>query len=321
MLSIQHVNKRLGDRPVLHDLSIHIHTGEVYGLLGPNGAGKTTTINLICNLLKPDSGTIVVNGQPVTEATCRWVGIVPQENLLYRSLTCAENLSFFARIYGVPRRQRAARVAQCLQAVNLHDRANAQVETLSGGMQRRLSMAIALVHQPKLVILDEPTTGLDVEARYEIWELIRQLKHQGITTLFTTHLLEEAERLCHRIGLLKQGRLLTEGSLADLQQHIAAEEILVLETEDEERAIARATKLGYTCRYYGGDLALWLPKRQELQTILQNFDGIPIRSISRQPVRLEHIYMELTQQRVPPLPAFEGAALQSSNLPPLNPQH
>lgn len=295
MLRIERLNKRYGDRPVLDDLTLSIATGEIYGLLGPNGAGKTTTINIICNLLQADSGIVEVNGLPVSDATKPLIGVAPQENLLYRSLTCAENLDFFARIYGMPRATRLKQVQACLAAVNLTDRANSRVETLSGGMQRRLSMAIALVHQPKLVILDEPTTGLDIEARYAVWELIRQLRQQGITTLLTTHLLEEAERLCQRIGILKGGRLLAEGTLAELRQQIPAVEIVVIQTPEEDAAIARAQTYGFTPRRYGSDLAFWLPEPLELRELIDRFEGIPLDSISRQPVRLEHIYVEVTQ--------------------------
>jgi ABC-2 type transport system ATP-binding protein len=294
LLRIEKLNKRYGDRPVLQGLNFSIDQGEVYGLLGPNGAGKTTTINIICNLLNADSGAIYIADQPVSPATRKLIGIAPQENLLYQSLTCRENLDFFARIYGLSKADRIKQVAHCLEAVNLSDRANSPVETLSGGMQRRLSVAIALVHQPKLVILDEPTTGLDIEARYELWELIRQLKSQGITTLLTTHLLEEAERLCQRIGILKEGKLLAEGTLAELQQIIPAQEIVMVQTEEEEKAIDRAEQLGLTVRRYGRDLAFWLPEHLELREIIDRFEGISLNSICCQPVRLEHIYMEVT---------------------------
>ncbi|MBD3882693.1 ABC transporter ATP-binding protein [Phormidium tenue FACHB-886] len=299
MLRIEHLSKAYstptGKRPVLEDLSFSIAPGEIYGLLGPNGAGKTTTINIICNLLQPDRGVVEVNGQPISKRTQSLIGVAPQENLLYRSLTCQENLNFFAQIYGLPKRQRVQQVRACLEAVNLTDRANSPVETLSGGMQRRLSVAIALVHQPKLVILDEPTTGLDIETRYDIWELIRQLKTQGITTLLTTHLLEEAERLCQKIGILKGGRLLAEGTLAQLQQRIPAEEIVIVQTPAEAQAIAQAKQHGFTPRRYGTDLAFWIPQRMELKEIINCFDGVPLDSISRQPVRLEHLYIEVTQ--------------------------
>ncbi|HEY9642912.1 MAG TPA: ABC transporter ATP-binding protein [Coleofasciculaceae cyanobacterium] len=295
MLRIEKLNKGYGNRSVLQDLSLSIAPGEIYGLLGPNGAGKTTTINIICNLLKADRGIVEINGQPISRATQKLIGIAPQENLLYRSLTCTENLDFFARLYGLSRSTRLKQIRYCLEAVKLSDRAHSPAETLSGGMQRRLSIAIALVHQPKLVILDEPTTGLDIESRYEIWELIRQLRHQGITVLLTTHLLEEAERLCQRIGILKGGQLLAEGTLAELQQYVPAVEIAIVKTSAEAAAIARAQFHGFTFRRYGSDLAFWLPQALELSQILDCFQDIPLDSICRQPVRLEHIYMEVTR--------------------------
>jgi ABC-2 type transport system ATP-binding protein len=295
VLTIENLTKTYGQRAVLQDLSFAIPEGQVYGLLGPNGAGKTTTINILCNLLTPDRGTVLINGQPASERTKRWIGVAPQETLIYRQLTCAENVQFFAKLYGLRGGRLRDRVQTCLAAVGLGDRAHSIAETLSGGMQRRLSLAIALVHQPKLLILDEPTTGLDVEARFEVWALIRQLQAEGSTILLTTHLLDEAERLCNKIGILKQGKLLAEGSLATLQQQIPAQEIVTVQTPAPAAAIARAQSLGLTHRYYGADLAFWLPKPMELKEILAMFEGIPLDSIARQPVRLEHIYLEVTR--------------------------
>jgi ABC-2 type transport system ATP-binding protein len=295
MLTIKNLNKSYGKTQVLQNLNLQINSGEIYGLIGKNGSGKTTTINIICNLLKADSGEIEINNQSVAEATKKIIGVAPQENLLYKSLSCAENLKFFADIYGLNQKERQQRILDTLASVNLLDRAKHPVETLSGGMQRRLNIAVAIVHQPQLVILDEPTTGLDIEARYEIWELIRQLKNQGITVLLTTHLLEEAERLCHRIGILKNGQILAEGSLAELQRLIPAQEIILVQTESEEQAIARAKEYGFTHRRYGSDLAFWLPEPLELKEIIARFEGIAINSLARQPVRLEHIYLELMQ--------------------------
>lgn len=295
MLSIENLRKAYGKRQVLQGLNLHIQPGQIYGLLGSNGAGKTTTINILCNLLKADSGTIAINNCPVSDATKSWIGVAPQENLLYKSLSCEENLKFFAKIYGLKGKKLREQVTASLAAVNLSDRARSVVETLSGGMQRRLNIAAALVHQPKLIILDEPTTGLDIEARYEIWELIRRLQQQGITLLLTTHLLDEAERLCQRIGILKHGKILAEGSLEELRQAVNAKEIIVIQTSDEEAAIARGEQLGFPYRYYSNDLAFWLPEHLELKEIITCFEGIHLDSISRQPVRLEHIYIEVTR--------------------------
>lgn len=294
MLKIAGLTKTYGNRSVLQDLHLTIGAAEIYGLLGPNGAGKTTTINILCGLLRADRGSLEIQGQPPSIQTRRLIGVAPQETLLYRSLTCAENLQFFASLYGlrgIPQRQR---IAECLELVGLGDRAHTVAETLSGGMQRRLSLAIALIHHPKLLILDEPTTGLDIEARYEVWNLIRSLHKQGTAVLLTTHLLDEAERLCQRIGILKQGRILAEGSLAELRQRVPAAEIVLIQTDQEAAVLARATELGWQHRCHGQELALWLPEVLELKEILSHFDGIPIASIARQPVRLEHIYLEVT---------------------------
>jgi ABC-2 type transport system ATP-binding protein len=295
VLSIEKLSKSYGKRTVLQNLTLHIEAGEIYGLLGANGAGKTTTINILCNLLRADSGNIFINNQPVSEATKPLIGVAPQENLLYKALSCEENLNFFAQIYGLSNQERRKQVQLSLEAVNLLDRAKSPVETLSGGMQRRLNIATAIVHHPKLLILDEPTTGLDIEARYEIWELIRQLQSQGMTILLTTHLLEEAERLCQRIGILKNGRIVAEGTLAELRQLIPAQEIIIVQTEDKASAIACASENGFAYRYYGNDLAFLLTEHLELKEIIARFDGISLDSISRQQVRLEHIYIEVTQ--------------------------
>ncbi|MBR8830963.1 MAG: Vitamin B12 import ATP-binding protein BtuD [Chroococcopsis gigantea SAG 12.99] len=293
MLQLKEVRKSFGKRIVLDNLDLQIEQGEIYGLLGPNGAGKTTAINLICNLLSPDSGFISFNHFPIERIDKRWIGIAPQENLLYKSLSCQENLSFFAQIYGLNKKQRRERIESSLAAVKLSERANSPIDTLSGGMQRRMNIATAIVHQPKLLILDEPTTGLDIETRYEIWTLIQNLSQQGMTILLTTHLLDEAQHLCQRIGIIKGGRIITEGSLSQLRELIPAKEIIVIETEEEEKAIAIGHSLGFTSKYYGQNLAFWLPRQFELKEIIHCFQGINISSISRQSVQLEHIYLEV----------------------------
>lgn len=308
MLSIQNLSKTYQGHWALRNLNLTISSGEVYGLLGPNGAGKTTAINLICGLLQADQGQVLIHNQRVEATAKAWVGVMPQENLLYRTLSCAENLMFFAKLYGLPHQRRSQRIQQVLTAVNLLDRAQTPVEQLSGGMQRRLSLAMAMIHRPQLLILDEPTTGLDIEARHDVWELIRWLStHEGMTILLTTHLLDEAEKLCHRIGILKQGALLADGTMTELRQYIPAREIMTVETPDPDAAIARAQANHFTPRQYGTDLAFWLPEDLDLTSLLDLFQGIPIHAISRQPVRLEHIYLEVTQHLGPPQSAREEA--------------
>lgn len=295
MLEVRKICKSYGKKQVLQDLSFSIQSGEVYGLLGPNGAGKTTTISILCGLIQSDRGLVTMNGQTASSATRSLIGVAPQENIFYKNLTCEENLRFFGQLYGLSNQICRKQSQYCLELVGLGDRAKSIADTLSGGMQRRLSMAIALVHQPQLVVLDEPTTGLDIEARYEVWELIRKLRSQDTAILLTTHMLDEAERLCQRIGIIKHGSLLAEGSLQELRKHVPAQEIAIICTPTEDLAIARAIKLGFAYRYYGRDLAFWLPTVMELKEILECFEGIAIDSILRQPVRLENIYVEVTQ--------------------------
>ena len=296
MLEIQNLYKNYGNRPIIQGLNLIIKPGEVYGLLGPNGSGKTTTINLICNLLKADEGTITINHRHPRYLNKALLGVVPQENLLYKSLSCWDNLDFYADIYGLNRHKKKIQIKQCLEAVNLSHRAKCTVETLSGGMQRRLNIAVALVHQPKLLILDEPTTGLDIESRYEIWDLIQELTEQGMTILLTTHLLDEAERLCNRIGIIKTGRIIAEGSLEELRTLVPAKEIVFLKVKEEKEALRVVETLGWKYRYYGQELAILLPQAIELREILNYFDGLSIESISRQFVSLENIYLEVMNQ-------------------------
>ncbi|MGF1571211.1 MAG: ABC transporter ATP-binding protein [Nodosilinea sp.] len=300
MLKLDNLCKHYGSQPVLDHLSVTLQPGEIYGLLGPNGAGKTTTINIICGLLQADAGAVFIGGQPAGAATKPWVGVVPQSNLLYSGLTCRHNLAFLGRLYGLSRLECRRRTDLCLEAVDLAAQKHTLVEHLSGGMQRRLSLAAAMLHRPKLVILDEPTTGLDIEARHDVWRLIRQFKAMGVTVLLTSHLFDEVERLCHRVGILKQGRLLAEGTLAELRSQIPAQEIVTIETDAPEVAITRAEQLGYTHRRYGGDLAFWVPDLLDLKDLIARFDGVPLDSIARQPVKLEHIYLEVTG----PVPPF-----------------
>lgn len=295
MLRIERLTKSYGNRPVLRGLNLSLCPGEIYGLLGPNGAGKSTTINILGRLLEPDTGAVWLADRPLQDTPRHWLGIAPQENLLYRSLTCAENLDFFASLYGLGRADRRSRVARCLEWVGLSDRAASPVEALSGGMQRRLNVAVALVHRPKVVILDEPTAGLDVEARYDLWAMIRDLKNQGLTVLLTTHLLEEAERLCDRIGILHDGTIAQEGSLNELRSGIPAAELVRVTTTDRDGVVDRARALGWAWREAGGELVLWLPEALGLPELMERLAGLPIDGLARQPVGLEAVYLEVTR--------------------------
>jgi ABC-2 type transport system ATP-binding protein len=219
VLRCEGLTKRFGDRTVVHDLGFTIASGETYGLLGPNGAGKTTTISMICGLLRRDQGSVTVAGHDLdreARAAKATLGYVPQELAIYPDLTAAENLSFFARLYGLRGRDLAARTEQVLEIVGLTDRADDRTDEFSGGMKRRLNIGIGLLHEPKLIILDEPTVGVDPQSRDSILASIAQLGAAGIGVLYTTHYMEEAERLCDRVGIIDGGVLVAEGTRREL---------------------------------------------------------------------------------------------------------
>jgi ABC-2 type transport system ATP-binding protein len=296
MLEVIELEKSFGNKIVLNKLSFSIGHNDIYGLLGPNGAGKTTTINILCNLLDADAGVISVEGNPVSEKTKHLMGFVPQEISMYLDLTCKENLLFFSSIYGLQGSEKAARTNELIQTLNLGEYENVKVGNLSGGWRRRVNIAIALVHSPSIVILDEPTAGLDIEARYELWELINRLRDNGVGILLTTHQLEEAERLCSRIGILQKGRIVAEGPLDKLRTLVPAKQVAVIETDDEQNLCNKAQSFGWEYRRYGGRLVLLMPDKYGLNDVVNKFDGIPLSSISLQEVGLEHVYLEVTRE-------------------------
>jgi len=206
-----------GGVPAIDGLSLSVRTGTVVGIVGPNGAGKTTLIDMICGLVRPSKGTVRVWGEDVLAAGPALrarIGVLPQETALYNEVTARQNLRFAAALYGVPRP--AARIAEVLDLVGLSSRADDVVRTFSGGMQRRLAIARALLHNPPLLILDEPTVGVDVEARHQIWAHVRSLRTAGRTVVLTTNYLDEAEALCDRVAILRAGKLLAEDTPAAL---------------------------------------------------------------------------------------------------------
>lgn len=295
LLQVKDLRMSFGDSPVLRGLTFTVERGEVYGLLGQNGAGKTTTLNLICGLLEPDAGSVRLGGHGPGAAARREIGVVPQEIALYRNLTCLENLRFFAAAHGVRKDLRDERAEACLRSVGLLDRAEDLVATLSGGMRRRLNVAVGLIHEPALLILDEPTVGLDLQARRDLWALIEMLRRTGTTILLTTHYLEEAEALCSRIGIMSDGRIAAEGSMSELRCLIPAAELAVVLAEATLAIERRATSLGLEYRTVGESVTVWLPERRSLEEVAEGFAGLDARSLSVRPVGLEQVYQEVTE--------------------------
>ncbi len=232
MLRAAHLSKKYGDISAVQDVSFDVRPGEVYGLLGPNGAGKTTTISMISGLLRPDGGSVTVDGFDVWKDSLRAkraIGVVPQDLALYEELSALENLQFWGRLAGLSARDARSRAQELVQALSLESRAKDAVKLYSGGMKRRINIGCGLMHRPKLLLLDEPTVGIDPQARSNILEFVRGLAADGAAVLYTTHYLEEAETLCQRIGIIDQGRLLAEGTLAELQRRLGGDRVFLLE--------------------------------------------------------------------------------------------
>ena len=234
LLKVRGLAKSFGAIRAVDSVSFEVRPGEIYGLLGPNGAGKTTTISMVCGLLKPDSGEVVVSGTPFAsdpQRAKRIMGVVPQELALYEELSGRENLEFWGRIAGLSTAEARIRATELLEALSLTDRARDAVKNYSGGMKRRINLGSALLHRPQLLLLDEPTVGIDPQARLNILEFIRALCASGTAILYTTHYLEEAETLCARIGVIDHGRLLAEGTLNELQERLGGDRVFVLEAD------------------------------------------------------------------------------------------
>jgi ABC-2 type transport system ATP-binding protein len=221
VIDLRGLTKRFGSFTALDALTFTVPRGEIFGLVGPNGSGKTTTINIVSGLSKPTAGQALVLGFDITRdtrAVRAALGTVPQETALYEELSAWDNMVFHAELYNVPRRERDARIRSLLDLVRLTDRLGSRVSTFSGGMKRRLALARALLHDPRLLYLDEPTLGVDVQSRRALWDYILGLKAQGKTVLLTTNYLEEANTLCDRLAILDHGKLVALDTPANLKQ-------------------------------------------------------------------------------------------------------
>lgn len=234
VLECSGLQKSFGDKTAVADVGFHISAGETYGLLGPNGAGKTTSISMICGILQRDAGTVTVSGEALdvgSVAAKSLIGFVPQDLALYPDLSARENMTFFARLYGLSKGTIRGRVDEVLELVGLSERADDRAAEYSGGMKRRLNIGIGLLHRPRLLVLDEPTVGVDPQSRNSILESIQKLGDEGMAVLYTTHYMEEAERLCNRIGIIDQGELKAEGTHRELVNLIGERDKVRLEAQ------------------------------------------------------------------------------------------
>jgi ABC-2 type transport system ATP-binding protein len=237
--------KRYGNRTAVDGVSFEIAAGECYGLLGPNGAGKTTTISIACGLLEPDCGQVLIEGEELLTTSVDQkavIGYVPQEIALYPELSAADNLRFFGRLYGLTGQRLEARIQSVIEIVGLSDRPTEKVGNFSGGMKRRANIAAGLLHEPHLLVLDEPTVGVDPQSRNTILETVLQLRDAGLAVLYTTHYMEEAERLCNRVGIIDGGHLVAEGTRRQLVAQVRGQDRVRLVAGGDIDALARACK-------------------------------------------------------------------------------
>ncbi|HMN42165.1 MAG TPA: ABC transporter ATP-binding protein [Phycisphaerales bacterium] len=243
MLSLRNLRKRFGDIVAVDTLSLEIPRGVVFGFLGPNGAGKTTTLSMAVGLLAPDSGEVTLEGLgPPTDPTVRkTIGLAPQASALYDDLTADENLAFFGRLYGLSGAALKARTSAVLDLVGLSDRREDRVKGYSGGMKRRLNLAAALMHEPTLLLLDEPTAGVDPQSRNAILDVVRTLRDRGCTVVYTTHYMEEAQRLCDLVAVIDHGKLLALGTVDELIATHGGESVVTIHRTTGEEKVRSAT--------------------------------------------------------------------------------
>ncbi|GAB3628637.1 nodulation factor ABC transporter ATP-binding protein NodI [Pandoraea terrae] len=293
-ITLSGLDKSYDGRPVVDDLSLTVATGECFGLLGPNGAGKTTTLRMLLGLVTPDSGEITLGGLEIPRFAPdarRRVGVVPQFDNLDPDFTVRENLEVFGRYFGLSAAESRRRVPDLLDFARLTQKADARVAQLSGGMKRRLTLARALINDPDLLVLDEPTTGLDPQARHLIWERLKSLMTAGKTILLTTHFMEEAERLCHRLCIIDGGRKIAEGTPhALIASEIGCD---VVEVFGEADAATRAAlePLSLRIETSGETLFCYVRDAAPALAYLQNAPGV--RYLHR-PANLEDVFLKLT---------------------------
>ncbi len=290
MIRVSGLRKSYGNLVAVDGVSFEIAPGETFGLLGPNGAGKTTTIHMLIGVLRPDGGEIEIDGahDPMRPEVRRRIGLAPQAMSLYDDLTGEENLRFFGRLYGLSGRRLREAVGGALESAGLTDRRGDLVKTYSGGMQRRLNLAAALVHDPPVLLLDEPTVGVDPQSRNHLFDSIEALKARGRTIIYTTHYMEEAERLCDRVAIMDAGRILAIDTLAGLIRAHGGGSVVTAELEGRPaEAASLPGRLDGTTLHVDTDRPLEVIARLSA-------DGVKFASLSVQQPNLETVFLKLT---------------------------
>ena len=305
ILEVYELVKQYGNFTAVKGISFAVREGEIFSLLGPNGAGKTTTISVLSTLYAPTRGDAVIAGHSVTRSPMdvrRAIGVVPQELALYDDLTARENLVFWGQMYGLAGKALAARVDEVLAQIGLTGRAKERVKTYSGGMKRRVNIGVGLLHKPRLLFMDEPTVGIDPQSRRAILDSVKELNRQGMTILYTTHYMEEAQELSHRVGIMDHGELIALGSQAELTRQVGETETLVLHIGADEDAEALAQSLRsiagvLQANVTDHEIALTAHQAEEILAPVvtrANERGIKIHSIDMREPNLEAVFLQLT---------------------------
>jgi ABC-2 type transport system ATP-binding protein len=303
VIEVDQLVKRFATLTAVGGVTFQVQPGEIFGLLGPNGAGKTTTLSMVAGLLRPDSGRIVFDGVDLASDPLTYkarLGVVPQESAVYEELTARENLAFWAGLYGLSGAVRTQAVNRTLDRLGLAQRADEPVKAFSGGMRQRLNLGLGIVHGPRAVLLDEPTAGIDPQARMNILDLVAELAREGAAVLYTTHYLEEAEKLCDRIAILDSGRILAEGTLDELKRMTGEQELVTVRgsfTAPQVRDQILALPGVREVRAEDGFVAVSVPANgpatvELLSAVLRS--GVPIDSVSIEPPSLNALFLHLT---------------------------
>lgn len=307
LVAINGLVKKYGERVAVRDVSFSIEEGEIFGLLGPNGAGKTTTLSILSTLLIPDQGKVTISDYDlVREAKQikRLIGSVPQELALYPTLSAWDNLVFFGRIYGLHGTELKGRVTTVLALVGLSDRAADAVQTFSGGMKRRLNIAAGLIHKPRILFLDEPTVGVDPQSRNFIFEHVERLNEEGMTIVYTTHYMEEAERLCNRVAIMDQGRILALDTMKGLIDMLGGGVIyLGLPHAALESLLPAVRGLGHVSAVAREDGRFKIETKNARLALLElielcNARNVSILSLEMLEPNLESVFLHLTGKRL-----------------------
>jgi len=305
ILEVKELVKQYGDFTAVKGISFDIKEGEIFSLLGPNGAGKTTTISMLSTLYTPTAGDASIGGHSISRepmAVKQVIGVVPQELALYEDLTARENLIFWGQMYGLSGKELNSRVDEVLEQIGLVDKAKNKVKTYSGGMKRRVNIGVGLLHKPRLLFMDEPTVGIDPQSRRAILDTVKDLNAQGMTVLYTTHYMEEAEELSNRVGIIDHGELIAIGTQAELTKQVGQTDTLILhigENEDSETLAESLKGLDGVLEAVAVDheVSIVTPQAEDiLATIVgtANERGIKIRSIDIREPNLEAVFLHLT---------------------------